>query len=317
MLTAASYLRSVAPHLRWYGLAVLLSVLALVLMVLLKPLMEHSIFFLFISAVAISALYGGLGPGLMATVLSALAANFFFLPPHEVVLGGMEAALRLGIFLTTGLTISWLAQSQKSAEKQLRARKEDLERRVDELRALEEQLKRRASYDHLTDLHNQASFYEHLGRALSRARRRNGKVAVLFIDLDDFKVVNDSLGHREGDRLLREVAKRLKRCLREADIGARVGGDEFIVLLEDVGDASGAVRLAERFQVQLRAPFDDDVLSSCYRLYTSASIGIAVGAGEQPEELVHAADLAMYKAKRTGKARSVVFDPNSTTERAT
>src|SRR3712207_3247637 len=284
LLTAASYLRSVAPHLRWYGLAVLLSALALVLMVLLKPLMEHSIFFLFISAVAISALYGGLGPGLMATVLSALAANFFFLPPHEVVLGGMEAALRLGIFLTTGLTISWLAQSQKSAEEQLRARKEDLERRVDELRALEERLMRRASHDHLTDLHNQASFYEHLGRALSRARRRNGKVAVLFIDLDDFKVVNDSLGHREGDRLLREVAERLKRCLRGADIGARVGGDEFIVLLEDVGDASGAVRLAERFQAQLRAPFDDDVLSGC-RLYTSASIGIAVGAGEHPGEL--------------------------------
>jgi diguanylate cyclase (GGDEF)-like protein len=295
----------------------LLSVLALVLMVLLKPLMEHSIFFLFISAVAVSALYGGLGPGLMATVLSALAANFFFLPPHEVVLGGMEAALRLGIFLTTGLTISWLAQSQKgAAEEQLRARKEDLERRVEELRALEERLRRRASHDHLTDLHNQASFYEHLGRALSRARRRNGKVAVLFIDLDDFKVVNDSLGHREGDRLLREVAERLKRCLRGADIGARVGGDEFIVLLEDVVDASGAVRLAERFQAQLRAPFDDDVLSGC-RPYTSASIGIAVGAGEQPEELVHAADLAMYKAKRTGKARSVVFDPNSTTDRAT
>ncbi len=298
------------PHLRWYGLAVLLSVMALVLMVLLKPLMEHSIFFLFISAVAISALYGGLGPGLVATVLSALAANFFFLPPHNVVLGGTEAALRLGIFLTTGLTISWLAQSQKSAEEQLRARKEDLERRVDELRALEEQLKRRASYDHLTDLHNQASFYEHLRRALARARRQNSKVAVLFIDLDDFKLINDSLGHREGDRLLREVAKRLKRCLREADIGARVGGDEFIVLLEDVGDASGAVRLAERFQAQLRAPFDDDVLSS-YRLYTSASIGIAVGAGEQPEELVHAADLAMYKAKRTGRARSVVFDPEA------
>jgi diguanylate cyclase (GGDEF)-like protein len=295
----------------------LLSVLALVLMVLLKPLMEHSIFFLFISAVAVSALYGGLGPGLMATVLSALAANFFFLPPHEVVLGGIEAALRLGIFLTTGLTISWLAQNQKgAAEEQLRVRKEDLERRVDELRALEEQLRRRASHDHLTDLHNQASFYEHLGRALSRARRRNGKVAVLFIDLDDFKVVNDSLGHREGDRLLREVAERLKRCLRGADIGARVGGDEFIVLLEDVVDASGAVRLAERFQAQLRAPFDDDVLSGC-RPYTSASIGIAVGAGEQPEELVHAADLAMYKAKRTGKARSVVFDPNSTTDRAT
>ncbi len=131
---------------------------------------------------------------------------------------------------------------------------------------------------------------------------------MLFIDLDDFKVVNDSLGHREGDRVLREVAKRLKRCLRGADIGARVGGDEFTVLLEDVTDASGAVRLAERFQAQLRVPFDD---VHRYRLYTSASIGIAVGAGEQPEELVHAADLAMYKAKRTGRARSVVFDPEA------
>jgi diguanylate cyclase (GGDEF)-like protein len=309
MPTSASYLRLVAPHLRWYGLAVLLGVLALVLMVLLRPLMEHSIFLLFVAAVAISALYGGLGPGLMATLLSALAANFFFLPPHNVVLGGMEATLRLGVFLTTGLTISWLAQRHKSAEEQLRARKEDLERRVDELRALEERLERRASHDYLTDLHNQASFYEHLRRALSRARRYNSKVALLFIDLDDFKLINDSLGHLEGDRVLREVAKRLKRCLRGADIGARVGGDEFTVLLEDVTDASGAVRLAERFQAQLHAPFDD-VLSS-YQLYTSASIGIAVGAGEQPEELVHAADLAMYKAKRTGKARSVVFDPEA------
>jgi diguanylate cyclase (GGDEF)-like protein len=133
-------------------------------------------------------------------------------------------------------------------------------------------------------------------------------VALLFIDLDDFKLINDALGHQEGDRVLREVATRLKRSLRESDIGARVGGDEFTVLLEDVVDASGAVRVAEHFQAQLRIPFAEVYR---YRLYTSASVGIAVGAKEQPEELVHAADLAMYEAKRAGKARSVVFDPEA------
>jgi diguanylate cyclase (GGDEF)-like protein len=282
--TSASYLRSVAPLPRWYGLAVVLSVLALVLMLLLRPLMEHSTFFLFIAAVAISALYGGLGPGLVATILSALASDFFFLPPQNALLGGMEETLRLGIFLATGLIVSWLARSRKSAnerlieshkrvEEQLRSRNEDLERWVDQRRALEEQLEHRASHDSLTDLHNQASFYEHLRRALARARRQNSKVAVLFIDLDDFKLINDSLGHQEGDRVLREVAKRLEGCLREADVAARIGGDEFVVLLEDVSDASGALGVAERFQSQLRVPLD----VHGYRLYTSASIGIVVG----------------------------------------
>ena len=322
--TSASYLRSVVLLPRWYGLAVVFSVLALVLMLLLRPLMEHSIFFLFIAAVAISALYGGLGPGLVATVLSALASDFFFLPPQNALLGGMEETLRLGIFLATGLIISWLARSRKSAnerlieshkrvEEQLRARNEDLERWVAQRRALEEELEHRASHDSLTELHNQVSFYEHLRRALARARRQNSKVVVLFIDLDDFKLINDSLGHQEGDRGLREVAKRLKGCLREADVAARIGGDEFVLLLEDVSDASGALGVAERFQSQLRVPLD----VHSYRLYTSASIGIVVGDQGPSEKLVRAADLAMYQAKRTGKAHSVVFDPNSITGGAT
>lgn len=138
-------------------------------------------------------------------------------------------------------------------------------------------------------------------------------MAVLFIDLDDFKLINDSLGHQEGDRVLREVAKRLKGCLREADVAARIGGDEFVVLLEDVSDASGALGVAERFQSQLRVPLD----VHGYRLYTSASIGIVVGDQGPSEKLVRAADLAMYQAKRTGKAHSVVFDPNSITGGAT
>jgi diguanylate cyclase (GGDEF)-like protein len=302
--------RSVAAILRWYVLAVALSVMALGLMLLLRPLMEPSIFFLFLAAVSISALYGGLGPGLVATALSALACDFFFLPSEGVPISRPEVALRLTIFLATGVIVSWLAAGHKRAEDRLRERNEDLERWAAQRRALEEELERKASHDYLTDLHNQASFYEHLGHALARARRQGTKVAVLFIDLDDFKLVNDSLGHLEGDRVLREVARRLRGCLREADIAARIGGDEFVVLLEDVTDASRALRVAERFQEQLRVPFD--IHERC-QMYTSASIGIAVGAEKKPREVVHAADLATYQAKRMGKARTRVFDSNATT----
>ena len=313
MPTATRYLRSVVPLLRWCGLAVGPSAVALILMMRLKPMMEHSIFFYFLAAVAVSAMYGGLGPGLVATLISALAANYFFLEPQNALFTNMQEALRFGIFLATGLIISVLAQHHKRVEDQLRARNEDLEEWVSLRRALEEQLEWRVSHDDLTSLHNQASFYEHLKRALARARLKGSKVAMLFIDLDDFKLVNDYLGHQEGDRVLLEVAKRLKRCLRESDIAARMGGDELAVLMEDVADASEAVTLAERFHGQLRDPF----YVQSYRLHTSASIGIAVGAPGSPEKLVSDADLAMYQAKRTGKARSVVFDPKSPPDNST
>ena len=152
-----------------------------------------------------------------------------------------------------------------------------------------------------------------LPRPPSGPGSQGGKVALLLIDLDNFKLVNDFLGHQGRDRVLREVAERLKRCLGEADTAARIGGDELAVLLDDVADASGAVRLAHRFHAQLRVTFD----VAEYRFYTSATIGIAVAAREPPEKLVRAADLAMYQAKRTGKGRSVVFDPSSITDSST
>jgi diguanylate cyclase (GGDEF)-like protein len=308
--TLTRRLRPAVPRLGWYGLAVGLSALALVLMVLSWPLMEHSVFFLFFAAVVISALYGGLGPGLVATTLSALGSSHFFLRPHHVLLGGTEETLRLIIFLSTGVMVSWLADGRKRAEGHLRERNEDLERWRVQREALEERLVHEATHDSLTDLHNQASFYEHLSGALSRARRRDSRVAVMFADLDDFKLVNDSLGHQEGDRVLRAVAERLRESLRETDLAARIGGDEFVVLLEDVTDATTALQVAERFQEKLHMPFD---VHRGYRMYTSASIGIAVGAVERPQELVKAADEASYRAKRMGKARSVVSAPDPKT----
>jgi diguanylate cyclase (GGDEF)-like protein len=242
-------------------------------------------------------------------VLSTAACEYFFVPPDYVSLSGPEGVLRLTIFLSTGVMVSWFAEGHRRANIRLRKHNEDLERWVAQRKVLEEQLRHEASHDHLTGLHNQASFYEHLSGAVSRARRQEGMVALLFLDLDEFKLVNDSLGHQEGDRVLREVAERLKGCLREEEMAARLGGDEFVVVLEDVADASAAVRVAERIQEQLRTPVD---VQDRYRLRASASIGIALGAPELPQQLVHAADLAMYEAKGMGKGYIAIFDPNTT-----
>ncbi len=206
---------------------------------------------------------------------------------------------------------------QKRAEEELERRvaertaelahaNEELRYLIAERRALERQLEYKASHDHLTDLPNQALFHKNLARALARAKRRCGKVAVLFMDLDNFNVVNDSLGHQTGDRVLAVVAERLEGCLRGSDTPARLGGDEFAVLLEDVADQSEAVGITEHFLRQLRAPLD----LGEYQLCVTASIGIAIGSEETPEELVRAADMAMYRAKSSGKAHSVVSDPS-------
>jgi diguanylate cyclase (GGDEF)-like protein/PAS domain S-box-containing protein len=196
--------------------------------------------------------------------------------------------------------------AERTAE--LAAANEELRHHIEERRALERDLEHRATHDRLTDLPNPGAFRENLGRALARARRRGGKVALLFLDLDDFKLVNDALGHQMGDRVLAAVAERLKGCLRGSDTAARLGGDEFVMLLEDIADEGEAVGVAERFLARMRAPLD----LREHRLSMTASVGIAVGSGEErSEELLRAADTAMYRAKGTGRAYSVTSKPNT------
>jgi diguanylate cyclase (GGDEF)-like protein len=189
----------------------------------------------------------------------------------------------------------------------LAAANEELRSQIAGRRDLERRLEHQATHDPLTDLPNRTSFYENLGRALARARRRGSKVALLFADLDGFKGINDSMGHQAGDRVLREVAARLKGCLREADTAARLGGDEFAVLMEDVAEAGQAVSLAERCAERM----DATVELNGKRLSTNVSIGIAIGFDADPEGLVRAADLAMYRAKSNGEAYSMVYEPSA------
>ena len=177
------------------------------------------------------------------------------------------------------------------------------------LRAAEQEsltrLTHQAFHDSLTKLPNRALFSDRLQHALDRMTRRQESIAVLFLDLDEFKPINDSLGHDAGDRLLIAVGRRLQSCLRPEDTIARLGGDEFTVLLEDITDVRYAIRVAERIAEALKEPFHLDG----HEASVTASIGIAVGTGREstPDDLVRSSDRAMYEAKRNGKARFVVF----------
>ena len=173
-------------------------------------------------------------------------------------------------------------------------------------REAEERAVRDATHDHLTGLPNRALLLERLRRVLERAGKDGTYLfAVLFLDLDRFKNVNDSLGHTIGDELLVEIAKRLRACVHPADVVARLGGDEFVVLLEGIGEIEDASRVAERLQASLKAP----VVLQSQELYTTASIGIVGGSRAylRPEDLLRDADTAMYRAKEGGKNRYEVF----------
>jgi PAS domain S-box-containing protein len=198
-------------------------------------------------------------------------------------------------------------------------------RDITERKLAEETLAHNAFHDGLTNLANRALLLDRLGRALAVSRRHaDFKFAVLFIDIDEFKLVNDSLGHAAGDTLLLQIAERLTSCLRrvdtvsrgqrddnaESNFGestlARPGGDEFLVLVEELCNPSDAIRIAERIQEKLVAPFNVDG----HEIAVRASIGITFNANAdcKAQDILRDAEIAMYRAKQTGKARCEVFD---------
>jgi diguanylate cyclase (GGDEF)-like protein/PAS domain S-box-containing protein len=171
----------------------------------------------------------------------------------------------------------------------------------------EEQLLHDAFHDNLTGLANRALFMDHLRMTIERGKSRHSNpYAVLFLDFDRFKVINDSLGHAEGDLLLKQIARRLESATRTGDLVGRLGGDEFVVLLSEMLVEEDAVQVAERIQESLENPFD----LTGNEVYISASIGIALSAAGhlRAEDMLRDADIAMYRAKAKGRARYQVFD---------
>ncbi|MFN8526452.1 MAG: EAL domain-containing protein [Chloroflexota bacterium] len=183
-------------------------------------------------------------------------------------------------------------------------------RDITERKEFEQMLQYQAFHDALTELPNRVLFVDRLERALVRASRHDRQIAVMFVDLDNFKLINDSLGHPVGDRLLTAVAQRMLTCVRQEDTLARLGGDEFGILVEEVEDESTARILAERLLANLEAPF----LIGGHDVFVRASIGVTMGGPgpERPDDILRDADVAMYRAKANGKSRFEVFDVSMT-----
>ena len=179
-------------------------------------------------------------------------------------------------------------------------------RRIRERWLAEDQIRFLAMHDSLTGLPNRVQLRQHLDRAIARARRHNQLLAVMGLDLDRFKSINDTLGHATGDALLAEVAARLRENVRESDLVGRLGGDEFAIVAEDLETPDDAMRLARRICIALAEPYR----VNGHEVTSSASVGIALGPGEgEADVLMKNADLALYRAKQDGRNTFRFFEP--------
>jgi len=223
-------------------------------------------------------------------------------------LGVSSQALSLALAVVQyGLDVSLLRMCENSETERLRT-DEELERRQEELERRQEELAFMATHDALTGLPNRTLILDRSRQMLMRARRHKTPVAVLFIGLDNFKSINETLSHSAGDELLRSVAERLDGAVRDTDALGRLGGDEFVVIAEELSLTEGPELIAERLQEALKEPFR---LAEEHEAHVSvtASIGIATDARSSAEEFLRDADIAMHQAKWDGKNRFALFEP--------
>ena len=242
-----------------------------------------------------------------AALLARLVAGFGFYP----VAGAAPVAAVVYLTYRTYLkSVETAAAQAAMAERHVQelnrylAEQERISRELEESR---EHFRAAALHDALTGLPNRTLLMNHLRLAVEHSKRRpEYRFAALYLDLDRFKVINDSLGHIAGDQLLVELARRLEECIRSTDTVARLGGDEFAILLSDIEDYGDATRVAERIHESLGRPFH----LGGHEVYTSASIGITLSATgyNEPEAILRDADTVMYRAKANGKARHELFD---------
>jgi diguanylate cyclase (GGDEF)-like protein/PAS domain S-box-containing protein len=254
----------------------------------------------------------GYAPG---TLEGRLFADLIHPDDVEQSLAGYTVALRSGTSVTAQWRVKHFDDSWRHVEVITTNLLSDLTvegmvltmRDVGERMGLEEELKHQAFHDSLTGLANRPLFYDRLEQALLRAARSSTSLAVLFIDLDDFKVVNDSMGHPAGDDLLITVAKRISGSLRASDTAARFGGDEFAVLLEQTTDSREVFEVANRIILDLAVPVE----MQGHQIVPRASMGIVLSpAGtDDPADLMQAADVAMYAAKTNGKGHYQLYEP--------
>ncbi|MEX5713569.1 GGDEF domain-containing protein [Parafrankia sp. FMc6] len=217
-------------------------------------------------------------------------------PPLGLLVAGISDRLPLDgdyrtFFALAAAQISGAASAAEAAE-------------MERTRAAE--ARHRSLHDALTGLPNRAALFDHLGQVLVSLRKHEQRVGFLFIDLDDFKIVNDMLGHQAGDDLLCDVARRIRRAVRPGDVAARLGGDEFAVVCEDIASVGELETIADHVVAALPTTRSDEANT----VVVTASVGMALSdpGTTTPDELVRAADVAMYRAKRRGRDRHQLFD---------
>ena len=226
----------------------------------------------------------------------------------RAVLAGSTASFELEYACHSPTEQKWFNLTVSRLNKRKSAGAVVIHTNITKRKQIENRLLHDASHDPLTGLANRHLFTDHLQMTIERAKRDPAQLfAVLFLDFDRFKSINDSFGHLEGDSLLKQIARRLETAIRSSDLAARLGGDEFTVLLNNINDIAIIPKSAERIQDQLQMPFE----IGGSEIFVTASIGIVLNRAdhEKAEDLLRDADLAMYRAKAQGKAQYQIFKP--------